>query len=512
MNNTLNTIGRNFADALTTATTQNDMAVVSKNGTEKVHVSGAGRTLTFAYEQLRNAAEYTEEHLLLQRAILRFYRRVFLTRDNRIVKNSGEELIIELTLAGYLENDTVMASTIDTIDTLAENYFAAHLKYSKEAWTLSVLAVEVESLLSQDLKRDVFTQFAYDHFLHSTDQEKVFGKITPDFEIALFVAIQRALLKSDVATIRTALLHRYQQNPNTDVYGQTNEMIDQVLDSNTVDKLFRLVNRKGAPFRILWRLIDEHENITQLLNSREQFLSAYDAQIDNEYSRINSRINKGIIKSVIFLIITKVLIGVSVEVPYDYLIHGAILVMPLAINLLFPPIYMILLRFTLRLPGDANTRALTDMIDHLLYGDAKTITLTRTNSRSGFGMAFNVAYAFFFVALFGGVGFWLFTLGFSLLHLFIFFTFLSTASFLGFRLSRQIRELELVAGQQDGITVLRDFLYIPFVVVGRWISEKYSRVNIVAMVLDMVIELPLKTILHLIRQWGVFITSKKDEL
>jgi len=509
--NTLNTIGRSFADALTTATTQNDMAVVSQNGTEKVHVSGAGRTLTFAYEQLRNAAEYTEEHLLLQRAIQRFYRRIFLTRDSKIVKNSGEELIIELTLAGYLQNDTIMTATIDEIDSLASDYFAAHLKYSKEAWTLSVLAVEVERLLNQDLKRDVFTQFAYDHFLHSIDQTKIFGKPVSEFEIALFVAIQRALLKSDIATIRTALLHRYRQNPHSDVYGKTNEMIDQVLESNTVDKLFRLVNRKGAPFRILWRLIDEHENVTQLLSSREQFLSAYESQIESEYSRINSRINKGIIKSVIFLIITKVLIGVAVEVPYDYLIHGTILALPLAINLLFPPIYMILLRFTLRLPGEANTRALTDTIDHLLYSDKHTITLSRS-TRSGFGLAFNIAYAFFFVALFGGVAFWLLNLGFSLLHLFIFFTFLSTASFLGFRLSRQIRELELVAGQQDGITVLRDFLYIPFVVVGRWISEKYARVNVVAMVLDMVIELPLKTILHLIRQWGAFITNKKDEL
>jgi hypothetical protein len=48
--------------------------------------------------------------------------------------------------------------------------------------------------------------------------------------------------------------------------------------------------------------------------------------------------------------------------------------------------------------------------------------------------------------------------------------------------------------------------------VGRWMSEKYSRINLVAMILDMVIELPLKTVLYLVRQWGAFITSKKDEL
>jgi hypothetical protein len=32
------------------------------------------------------------------------------------------------------------------------------------------------------------------------------------------------------------------------------------------------------------------------------------------------------------------------------------------------------------------------------------------------------------------------------------------------------------------------------------------------MILDMLIELPLKTVLRLVRQWGAFISSKKDEL
>jgi hypothetical protein len=509
--NTLNPIGRQFADALKTAATQNDIAAASQNTGEKVHVTGAGRTLTFAYEQLRNAAEYTEEHLLLQRAIQRFYKRIFLSRDSKLVSISGEDLIIELTLAGYLENDTILSSVISEINALAADYYTAHTNYTKDAWTLDVLSVEVEKLLNSDLKRDVFAQFAYDHFLQTVDQTKLLGKSVDDFEISLFVAVQRALLKSDPATIRTALLHRYQQKPNTAAYAQTNEMIDKVLSSGTTDMIYRLVDRRGAPFRVLWRLIDEHENATVLLGSREQFLSAYESQIESEYSRINSRINKGIVKSVIFLVITKVLIGVSIEVPFDYYLHGQIIWMALAINLLFPPIYMILLRFTLRLPGGANTVALTDTIDNLLYSDSH-VAASSNRPKHGFGLAFNVVYAFFFIVVFGGVSLALLAAGFSIVHLLIFFVFLSTASFLGFRLSHQIRELEVVDGQQNGVTIIRDFLYIPFVVVGRWMSEKYSRVNIVAMILDMAIELPLKTILHLIRQWGMFITSKKDAL
>lgn len=512
MEKSLNPDGQQFADMLSRAVAQNDATAAASNAEQKMHVTGAGRTLTFAYEQLRNAAEYTEEHVLLQHAIRRFYKRAFLSRDAKVVSNSGEELVIELTLAGYLQNDTVPVAVIEKINTLAVQYFAAATGKAKDEWTLHVLAAEVEQLLSRDLKRIVFLQFAYDHFLKTIDKQKLFsGQQAEDYEIALFVAAHRALLKSNPATIRLGLLRRYQQAPGSAAYKQTNEMIDRVLESSTTDRLYRLVNRRGATLRILWRLIDEQENAIQLLQKREQFLSAFETQIESEYERINSRINKGIIKSVIFLIITKVLIGVAVEVPYDYAFHGEILWLPLAINLLFPPVYMILLRFTLRLPGGTNSRALTDNVDELLYGENKVVAQSYRNTK-GFGFAFNAVYALLFVLIFGGVSWLLLSLEFSVVHLLIFFVFLSTASFLGFRLSRQIRELEAVEGQQDGVSMVRDFLYIPFVVVGRWMSEKYARVNLVAMILDMVIELPLKTILHLIRQWGTFITSKKDDL
>jgi hypothetical protein len=511
MNMQLNPNGQQFADMLARAVAQNDAATAAKETERKVHVTGAGRTLTFAYEQLRNAAEYTEEHVLLQRAIRRFYKRMFLSRDQRAVATAGEELIVELTLAGYLQNDSVTIATVGRIDVLADEYFAAHAAKAKEEWTLDVLAVEVEQLLGTDARRAVFAQFAYDYFLRTVSKEKLFGSAVADYDIALFVAVHRALLKSDPATIRSSLLHRYQQAPASSAYRQTNEMIDRVFESSTTDRLYRLVNRRGAPLRVLWRLVDEHDDAASLLQNRERFLADYESQVESEYTRINARINKGILKGVIFLIITKVLIGVAVEVPYDYMVHGGVVALPLVINLFFPPVYMVLLRFTLRLPGAANTRALSDTVDGVLYGQDAAIAQAYGGAK-GFGVAFNIVYALLFAVIFGGTSWGLVSLGFSVLHLLIFFVFLSTASFLGFRLSRQIREVEVVEGQQDGISMLRDFLYIPFVVVGRWISDRYSRVNLVAMILDMVIELPLKTILHLIRQWGTFIASKKDNL
>jgi hypothetical protein len=48
--------------------------------------------------------------------------------------------------------------------------------------------------------------------------------------------------------------------------------------------------------------------------------------------------------------------------------------------------------------------------------------------------------------------------------------------------------------------------------VGQWLSSKYAKINAVAYFLDVAIELPLKTVLRLIRQWTRFLNEKHDEI
>jgi hypothetical protein len=103
-------------------------------------------------------------------------------------------------------------------------------------------------------------------------------------------------------------------------------------------------------------------------------------------------------------------------------------------------------------------------------------------------------------------------LGFNIIQGVIFFIFLSTASFLGYRLTLQIKELEIVNTNQGIVALIRDFLYAPFIFAGKRISYRFSRLNIIAQILDVAIELPLKTMLKLVRQWIIFLNNKKDEL
>lgn len=516
----LNSFGQSLAETLAWSRAQAASWQSAHQEDPKVHVASAGKTLTAAYEQLRNAAEYAEEHWLLQRAISRFYKRKFLARDSKVAGESAEELILELTLAGYLQNDSVPVAVLEHIDTAARKYYEVYEQLPAEyrdqanSWTIDMLAVMVEKMLSDHSKQDGFAQFAHDYYSKTLDPSEAVGDTAPDdYTLSLFIAVSQALLKTDAAAVRADILSRYKVEPAvSSEFISINQRIDALLVADTTDRLTRAIDKRGGPLRILWRMIDTREDIERLLEKPSTFLSAYESQIEQEYRLVGKKVRRGVFKGIIFLIVTKLVIGVAIEIPYDKIFHGEILWLPLIINLFFPPLYMMLLSTMMSVPGAANTRALSKQMENILYGNEPGRVLLGRNKKS-FSAAFSVVYALLFLVVFGGATWLLVRFGeFSLLHLAIFFVFLSTASFLGHRLTRIVREVEVVDADQNGLTIGRDMLYMPFVVVGHWISDKYSKVNIMTLVLDMAIELPLKTFLHLVRQWTAFISSKKDEL
>src|SRR4051812_18096604 len=93
---------------------------LARSSDEKTHIAGVAAGLYVAYERLRNAAEYTEQHLLLRAAIERFLRRTILFSGS--MANVGHELVVELTESGYLHNDTVAIGTVKLIDNFIAQY------------------------------------------------------------------------------------------------------------------------------------------------------------------------------------------------------------------------------------------------------------------------------------------------------------------------------------------------------------------------------------------------------
>lgn len=499
----------------------NDRAIIGAihGGENRIDVPTVGRTVSSAYEQLRNAAEYSEEHLLLQRAIKRFYRlNIFTAKRKHASLNL--ELISELVLAGYLENNSISKSAVTQLDAILASYMTAYdqliaqsaKRERVEGWVLACLSSDVEGLLRSHSRRHALVAVAYQYFSQAIDRD--YYKQSADnsgFELCLYMAVHQALLKSDIDIVRANVRAMYDISPtDTEQFLRINQQIDHYFACGLTTQLRRIVNRQGAPFRILKSMIGSRTDLPELLDNRQSFIDAYRLQIAQEYAQAHSRLNTGLAKSVAFIFITKMLIGLAIEIPYDILTRGQIAWMPLMINLLFPPLYMILLRLGISTPKPANTQKLTKLIEDIVFGDdIEKLVLPaarkiRPIRQIVYDLLFSVPIAISIAILYA--------LDFNVVQMVIFFIFFSTASSLGFRLRAMVADLEVSHHSSGLLASVRDFLYLPFIVFGQWLSAEYRRFNIIGRMFDIIIELPLKSFFRLARQWMRFLDEQHEQL
>lgn len=500
-----------YSDALTLESLQ--------AGDARIDVPTSGKLVASAYEQLRNAAEYSEEHLLLQRAIKRFYRRNLIVL-RRPTSGISQELVTELILAGYLHNGSVGNTATKQFDEIVEGYIGALDGLKKHGvgaetatkWAMACLATEIEIRLRPHTRNRAFMAVTFQHFLHAIDRDQ-FQKAEDraDYELCLYIAIHQAILKSDIDIVRADIRSMYGVDPSQiEVFMQLNQQVDRLFRSALTAELRRLVGGYGAPFRVLKASVAARADLPDLLGDRGQFLDAFRWQISQEYSSLEKRLDAALLKSIMFIFITKMLVGIALEVPYDLLRHGYIAWLPLVINLLAPPLYMALLRFSVSMPRKSHAEELTTAIDGSLYGAESRMIVYRPKQTISYGrqlvytVLFGVPIALVFAALYA--------LHFNWLQMVIFFVFFSTASSLAFRLNGQARELEMSHRSSGLLASISDFIQMPFIVMGQWLSSKYQQFNFISRLLDIIIELPLKVVLRLIRQWIRFFDEQRERL
>lgn len=493
---------------------------------DTVHVDGVAGRIYFAYEQLRNAAEYGEQHLLLRRSIERFLQRSLnMNRPEPLAL----ELVIELTQARYLKNDSVPKEVLKQIDEtivgFCEVYKHSMATRKREravvrTWVLQSASVYIEQLISPQPRTRAFVDFAFNHYLESIEGQSVRqGLNEQEYELAVYCATHRAIMKSDLAIARAyaaaSRIGAREGQSDIEYFMAINIAIDTLFNAKETNRIMRLIGQYGAPMRILQEMVVPNPQAAVLIQDHAQLLSRARATVQEQYALTRSRLNNGIVRSVAFVAITKILIGVALEIPYDIIRHGQIIWPPLILNLLFPPLYMATLGLSIRPPSSKNSEIVVGYVDRILYETGRSpvkYRLKRRVSSSALNNTFNLVYGFVVVLWVAALAWLLSYLGFNLMSGVIFFVFLSTVSFLGFRLTQTAREFEMVEGRRSLLGLLSDFFYTPFIRIGHWLSDRYARVNVVARVLDVLIEMPLKFGLRFLREWMGFLRDKQEEL
>ncbi len=496
------------AQELVLAVEKNYREKLSWENEPKIHSGETISFFSFLYERLRNFVDYQEEHLLRRRAIARtLTRRLLFPQPS---EETARGLILEMIRARYLPNNTLpqrkITETAEIIDRFVN--LTKTLPEMRDS-LINFAARQIEEILTLDheLPLLLFAQKVFKEHLLVKDNA------------LLFIALEETLSRADESTIRYHLIKLNVTNwddPNK--ISKLNAEITNKLASPDKEPMARHIRREIAPFVIMRDLINQHqEDFTQIMADPEQLEKYIRETAGSRYRKAATNLRTAAIQSFIYIFLTKMVFAFFVEIPYDIYFVGKINPIPLIINLAFPPFFMLVTTQTVTVPGLANTQRIVRELKNDIYHQ-EGISIPRLSIdflgkvRPFLDTTFTILYLLTFIIVFGGVIYFLNKLQFNLASVAVFFFFVSTVAFFAFRIRRNFGDLKISEEKEGLFNNLFNFVTYPFIRLGSIFSKALSRFNLFILILDLLIEAPLKMFFELVEEWFAFIRQKQEEI
>ncbi len=484
------------------------------------------------YEKIRASVENKGEQVIRRFAIERALKRPDSINQKNEVR--AERLIRELTWSRFLPNNYItreqfaeLVKVVDKYDKLSKALkHNGYITSKTQDWIFSIASAEIEELLVPSVTRKclvpTFTFWAKKTFKFQSDPP-----IAPEeLDLQIYLAAHRAIAKSDLPIIQydILLLMFPQWNQATDEliqhiadnFNQINSHIHKLSLHPQRNKIYRWVRQNTALFLFLETLIVTESDPQAILNDRDTFKAHISSIAQTKYRDTRRSINRGIWQSIVYIFLTKVLVALAIEFPYERYVTKEINGVAIAINLIFPPLLMLLMGLTVKAPDEKNTEIIVAKLDHLLYSQETLpptiVQFDFSGQRQRWALIFNTIYAYFFVIICLLIAYSLRTfLQFNIVSTGLFFMFLSMIMLFGFRLRWQSEELLIVRPPQGFIANLFSILTMPFINLGVWLSSTISKVNIITFLLDKIIDAPLKSGINSAEEWSKFISDQRIE-
>lgn len=487
-----------------------------------VKVNQALSTLAVIYEKIRNAVDFRAEHLFQKNAIKRILRRRFQLNESSGV--SSLALVKELIWGAYFPNDSIPQDTLQEIKLILEKYALLRAKTTHipgaHEWLLDLVATEIEETLTNPRIAQAWVQAIFLWLTHRYS----WSDSIPDEEKTMLwlVAVNRAFLKSDEATLRYQLwlklypTWKQQQALGMDTVASQFPMvktkIDELIHHPLGHRLFRLVRRQVPALWILKDIWSHNPKIP----SQDLLYAKVQEECQKKYFLIGKKVRQGIIRSIIYILATKSILAILIELPYEQLTGHTSLV-PLLINLLFPPLLMFVVGLMIKIPNAENTlriyKKILNFQSPVSASDPRQ-TITLQTSKLGRGLSvkiFTLFYLVFFIASFGLVSLFLIQMHFTWLSIIVFFFFVCLVLLFGFRVRWAANELLVIEEKDSLLSSFINLLSLPFIDVGVKLSHGLARFNFLTLILDFLVEAPLKLVLDVISDFTGFIRKKREE-
>lgn len=500
----------------------------------KIKVNVSISRVAFLYEKIRNAIDYKDEHLLRKNAIARMLKRRFYTEER--TKDFGRLLLTELIRARYLPNNTLRESLIGDVDAIIYKYLVllravAPDRMTKQKrlsadWIMSICATELEHTLVPQTREDAIVECMYKVIRQDVDLAQQIVEPT-ERDVQVYIAIHRALIKSDFAIIRYHLLYHFVpewRNPTAETLQQVTahfytimSLVEAQVNHPLGDKLLRFIKRFSILFSILRDVIDKDpQGFDALITDPVAFEEKIREACNDRYAKARSKLRRSYIRTIIYVFFTKMLLALILEFPYDVFIIKSTNYGPLFINVIFHPILMFIIAASIKLPGKNNTDKIVELLKKVAYEDPHPGFLYKKRkafSRSkALEVVFKIVYVIAFLLTFGVIVAILRKLNFNIVSGFLFIFFVSVISFFGMKLRREVKDLVIIDQKDSFMSMVVDFFSIPVLRVGQYVSEKTPKINLFLFVLDFIIEAPLKIFVEVVEDWTSYQREKKEEI
>lgn len=501
----------------------------------KINVSQTVSFFALAYEKIRNAVEYREDHQIRRAAIERILKRLLML--NPTGKDIADSLLRELLWARYFDLDSIGYQDIEEVQKIINKYLYLYQNLTigqttdeKEfysSYIIDLLTCEIEEYLSPDTsqKKAIYSYFIY-QILRKKIKLETINEETKD--AYLLSAIEKAYRRSDrsyqryhIFTIFYQPIAFYNEDQLKQLLTKLPKIfnkIEQILKNQYSDQLARFVKKQLPPFLILFSIIEEKFNeIKNILQNKESLWNEVELMCRKKYQSLKKRVVTLAIRSFIYIFLTKMIFALILEFPLSQYFYNEVNWMAIGINTLFPPFLMLFIISFFKIPGQENTKKIYQRIIEIIDAEKNyetTIAFIRKKLKEKkplliFG--FTIFYSLTFIITFLLIYEFLSVLNFNLISQVIFLFFVSVVTFFSYRIKQIVNEFHL-AEKESIFTPLVDFFFMPILSLGKFFSQEISKLNFFIFIFDFLIEAPFKFIFEIIEEWISFIKKRKEEI
>ncbi len=482
------------------------------------------------YEKFRTAMDYREDEVILRAAIERILKRRLLLGGNG--KTTAEPLVRELVWARYFPDSSVPEAIIEKVENAIDLYLELEGQIDRKhrlnktlvnEWIVQLVSAEIEHILKDNREKDLLSNFIYKLF---KDKVEILDDSEETRDIQVFIAVRRAFAKDDTAFLRYQLFHQYFGSLNeenidkiSDSFAHGFETLNAQLNYPLKDRIYSYIKRQIPPFLILEDVLKRYKGkLRHLVSEQEQLNSAIMHACNIRYQGIVGKVRRAIMRSVIFIFVTKAVFALAIEGTFESLIYGRILWTSMGINILTPPLLMVIVGTLIKTPSKENSFRIMEKINSVLEMEQPSlkapITLRKKPGKRDpiLSTLFILLWLVTFVLSFGAIVFVLSKLHVNLLSQGVFLFFLAIVSFISYRINQTANMYTIKDDKENIWSVLFDFFFAPVIYVGRKLTQGITQINVILFLFDFIIETPFKGIFAFFEQWFLFLRAQREKL